>query len=195
MPDDTFASAILQLEHSPDAVPSLSNISSDDAAAIKRVIEMMYNVRTYSDVGVEEFADDVCDALIEVGQLQLADVAKFRERLARILSIDSLNVASKAVLLHNEHEHDFCSARILTDVRPVFGDDPGLPPAGVIIVHTLKLSYHEGAGGRLQEIYMSLGSHDIQELRDVLNRAETKAATLRASLEPTSLRIIDPQRE
>jgi hypothetical protein len=193
MPDEAFAAAIVELEHSPDSTPSIPNVSPEDAEVFKAALDTMYAVRAYSDVGTDEFVDDVCDALRSVDELPSGEEPKFRERLNRILNVDALSVAAKAVLLQNEHEHDFCTARVLTDVRPIFGEDVVGSPSAVIITHTLKLSYHQGAGGRLQEIYMSMGSRDIKELRQVLDRAEKKASSLRAVLETSQLRLIDPQ--
>jgi len=194
MPEDAFATAIIELEHSPDSIPSIPGISAEDAAQLKSSIQTMYTIRAYSDVPIEEFVSDVCDALKAEGNLPPTDETSFRDRLSRVLGIDALTVAAKAVLLQNEHEHDFCDARILTDARPVYGDDPSAAPSAVIISHTLKLSYHKGAGGHLNEIYLSLGSRDIGELLQVLERAEKKAQSLRAALEPTRIRFIDPQR-
>lgn len=193
MPEDAFAAALVELEHSPDSVPSVPGISPEDADQLKEAVDSMYTVRAFSDVGVDEFVSDVCDALREIGELTPADERSFRERLSRVLSIDALSVAAKAVLLQNEHEHDYCSARILTDARPVFGENPADPPVAMIITHTLKLSYHQGAGGRLQEIYLAIGSRDLQELRTVLDRAEKKAGSLRSVLEATHVRLVDPQ--
>jgi hypothetical protein len=194
MPEDSFAALIIELERSPDSTPSIPGLSSEEAESLKNSIDTMYTVRTYTDVPVEELVSDVCEALKADDALPLGDESKFRDRLLRILSIDALNVAAKAVLLQNEHEHDFCSARILTDARPVYGEDPAAPPAAMIVTHTLKLIYHQGAGGRLHEIYLSLGSRDLQELRDVLNRAEAKAKSLRDVLEGSKVRFIDPQK-
>lgn len=194
MPEQAFAAAIVELEHSPDSIPSIPGVSPQDAEPFKDAIDTMYAVRAYSDVGLDEFVSDVCDALRATEDLPSSEEPQFRERLARILSIDSLNVAAKAVLLQNEHEHDFCSARILTDARPIFGDDPASPPAAMIVTQTLKLSYHEGAGGRINEIYLSMGSRDIRDLREVLVRAEKKSASLRAVLTASQVRLIDPQR-
>jgi len=193
MPEQAFATAIVELEHSPDSTPTIPGVSPEDTSQLKIAIESMYAVRAYSEVHLDEFVNDVCDALRAIDELPSSEEPTFRERLARILSLDPLNVAAKAVLLQNEHEHDFCSARILTDARPVFGEDVTATPSGVIITHTLKLSYHQGAGGRLHEIYLSMGSRDLSELRDVLDRAAQKAGTLRAVLENSKLRIIDPQ--
>ncbi len=193
MSEGAFAALIIELERSPDSTPSVPGVSSEDAESLKNSIDTMYTVRAYTDVPVEELVSDVCEALKADDDLPQGEEPRFRDRLLRILNIDALNVAAKAVLLQNEHERDFCSARILTDARPVYGEDPEAPPVAMIVTHTLKLVYHHGAGGPLHEIYLSLGSRDLRELRDVLNRAEAKAKSLRDVLETTKVRFIDPQ--
>lgn len=192
MTAEAFASALVAIEQSPDSVPIIQGLSPEEAQEFKDALDAMYAVRVYADVDIEEFLTDVCDSLRSTGDLQGDEVA-FQERLARVLTIEPLSVAAKAVLLQNEHEHDFCSSRILTDIRAVFGEDPTAPPAAAIISHTLKISYHEGAGGRLQEIYFSMGSRDLKDLRDVLDRAEKKTDGLRAVIRNSNIRLIDPQ--
>lgn len=193
MPLDAFSVAIIELERSPDSTPPMPGVSPEEAKDFKKAIDTMYTVRSYAEVSVDEFVSDVCNALREDSELTPAEEPAFRERLVRVMHIDALSVAAKAVLLQNEHEHDFCDARVLTDARPVYGDDPSTPPAAMIINHILKLEYHQGAAGRLQEIYLSMGSQDIKKLKVVLDRAEKKATSLRAALELTKLRFIDPQ--
>jgi hypothetical protein len=48
-----------------------------------------------------------------------------------------LRVSAKAKLLHTEYEHSFCSARILTDIRPVYDNGVKGPTSSAIIMHTL----------------------------------------------------------
>lgn len=79
-----------------------------------------------------------------------------------------------------------------------FGSVKGQKVAGAEVVrprkalNTLKIDYHV-AGGRTNEIYLGLGSGDISELREVLDRAEAKARSIRAVLESTKIPFIDPQ--
>jgi hypothetical protein len=192
MPEDLFASVLLELERSPDSTPSVAGIPDERARGLKESIDTMYTIRASADVKIDEFVNDVWDAFREPSSSS-AEEQKLKERLTRVLTIDPLNVAAKAVLLHNESEHDFCEARILTDVRPVFGDDPEANPDALIITHTLKLSYHQ-TGSKLQEIYLTLGSSDLKELTKVIDRATKKADSIRRALTPTKLRLIDPQK-
>jgi hypothetical protein len=79
----------------------------------------------------------------------------------------------------------FHSARILTDIRPVFGRDADVPPIGAVIAHVLKIDYFsQGDSGSL---YVSLNNRDLELLRNLVDRAFTKLKTLRAVLESTGL--------
>jgi hypothetical protein len=51
----------------------------------------------------------------------------FKERLINLLSFETLTVTTTAVDILTEHEHTLCRARILTDVRPIFRDNPEEP--------------------------------------------------------------------
>ena len=192
MSEDVFSSVLLELEQSPDSIPSVSGLTEEQSQLLKESVDTMYTIRASADVSVDQLVSDVWDAFRGPNDTSEGE-QKLRERLTRILGIDPLNVAAKAVLLHNEAEHDFCEARILTDIRPVFGDDPSASPEALIIMHTLKVSYHTAAS-RAQEIYLTMGSADLQLLTDAIDRAKKKAESLRSVLSPTKLRLIDPQK-
>jgi len=191
IPDDVFNDVLLRLEHPEDDHP-VKNLSPEDMEQVIDAITPMSAVRASADVSVDQFVVDICESLREQKQLPLDKEARLRDRLTRALGIEILNVKAKAIALSNEHEHLFCTARIFTDVRPVYGDDVMAPPAAMTITHTLKIDYH-AAGGRTHEIYLGLGSGDIAEIREVLDRAEEKARSIRAALEPTKIPVIDPQ--
>ncbi len=194
MPEDVFQSLLLEIDRSPRSIPPVKNLSPDDAEQVMDAVNSMYRIRAYAEVPLEEFVSDVCDALLECDELKSNQVPQFRKRLTRVLGIEALNVAAKAFTLLGEHEHLFCSVRIVTDARPVYGKSVSEPPAAMVITHILKIDYH-GAGGHLHEIYIGLGSKDIKELRSALDRAEEKAMSLQAALEESKIKFIDPQRD
>jgi len=191
LPEDAFNQLLAELERSPTAVPKLSNLSADDTESVFDVITSLYRVR--GEVPNEEFIEDLCESLFEHNDLPRAAEPAFRERLARVLDIEALSIAGKAIALHAEYDNLFCSARILTDARPVYGKNPSDPPEAMIINHTLKLDYHTGASGHIAEFYIALGSQDIQELQQILLRAEEKAKSLGAVIAKANIRVIDPQ--
>lgn len=194
MPEDLFQSLLLEIDRAPGSTPKVENLSPDDAKQVMDAVNSMYQVRAYAEVSLEEFVSDVCDALVEDSELKLDEVPRFRERLKRVLDVEALNIVAKAVALLGEHEHLFCSVRIITDARPVYGKSVSEPPDAMIITHILKIDYH-GAGGHLDEIYIGLGSNDIKELRSALDRAEEKARSLQVAFEASKIRFIDPQQD
>jgi hypothetical protein len=193
LPEDAFGQLLAELERSPTSAPKIPNLSPDDAEAVFEAITSLHRVRAYNEIANDEFISDVCESLFENNDLPRPSEPKLRERLARILDIDVLSIAGKAVALHTEYENIYCSARILTDARPVYGKNVADPPAAMIITQTLKFNYHTGAGGRIAEFYVTLGSHDIVELREILERAVVKARSLGSVVANANIRLIDPQ--
>src|SRR5258708_22774066 len=181
MPAAALNALVLELERSPSS-PSIANVSPDDIRQAVDALNTMYTIRAFNEVPTEEFIDDVCEALREYGELKAAEEPRFHERLTRLLDIESLSIAAKGAALQSEHEHLFCSARVLTDARPVYGKSVTHPPVAMIITHELKLSYHEGPGGRVREFYIGLHSGDIVALQEHLQRAEDKAKSLLTAL-------------
>jgi hypothetical protein len=192
--DGEFNKLLADIAQSPGPVPSINGLGTAAAETLMDAIHSLYRVREYNEVSTDEFISDVCEALLEYKELTPDQQPQFRERLARVLSIDALKVAAKAVSLSTEFEHGYCSARVLTDARPVYGKNPKEAPSAMIITHTLKLSYHDGErGGKLSDFYIALGSGDVSELREALERAEDKAKSLQTALGPSGIRVIDPQ--
>jgi len=60
------------------------------------------------------------------------------------------------------------SVRILTDARPIFGNNIEKPPEAIAIIHTLKIAYHRS--GRLEEQFFAFDEHDLKELRSAVER-------------------------
>jgi len=183
MPDNALDVLLLELERSPDSIPSVPSLSPEDAELVKESLDAMYAVRAYHDVSLEDFVADISEAFKFNKELATDKEPDFRKRLSRFLDIAPLRVTAKATLLHGEYEHGFCTARILTDIRPIYDNGAKGPPSGAIIMHNLKISYHEGPNGDLSEIYLAMGSDDIAELQRVLDRATDKATSLRTMLE------------
>jgi hypothetical protein len=121
----------------------------------------------------------------DFGLKESADLSHARERFKRLLNITTLNTLSKAIRLQRDGERLYCDAKILSDIRPVFGDDVSQGPISVVITHTLKLGYHEGDDHK--EFFIVLDAQDLINLSEVIERAHEKAETLDALLEKTGL--------
>ncbi len=110
---------------------------------------------------------------------------KLKARLEALLSLDnSLGVTAKALDVMTEHEHVFCGARILSDIRPVFCGPTNTATAAVI-VHNLQIAYHEGGSHR--ELYVAMDTDDIATLKKIVERAENKARLLENMLEKCNM--------
>lgn len=55
----------------------------------------------------------------------------------------------------------------------------------MLLEHTLKIVFHDGF--RHRELYMALDTSDISRLREVIDRAEKKAASLKSLLNSKGL--------
>lgn len=99
--------------------------------------------------------------------------------LSRLISAKGLQVMASAMDVASEHENTFCSARILTDLRPVFGQEVSEPPVASVLGHTLLISYHDDTG-KIREFHFALDAEDLGKIEEVIGRALIKEKSLRA---------------
>lgn len=175
-------------------IPEISGLPRKDQEEILDTVESLYKVRANADVSVDEFVSDICDFLrssesIEF-RLSAIQIGPMSSRLTEFLSIEALDQAAKAVELRYEHERTLCHLRVLTDARPIFGDDTVERPEAAVIFHMLKIAYHES--NRIREIFFSLDENDLQELKKAILRAELKGKSLREALSGANIRVITP---
>lgn len=180
------------------AVSRVKSIERSDVSKLVRAIISLYTVRLYSDYStssIDEFVEEICQAMNRDGSKGLVVTDENREhvkdRLKKILSLGTFGIATKAITLRSEYQHVLCSARILTDARPIYGPNPNDPPNGVVIAHTLKICYHSEENPAIKEIYLALDADDIRKLRGLLDRAESKAKSFRLVFDPSKLLIFD----
>jgi hypothetical protein len=199
--DEVFESLDIALQKAP--IPGIgqkelaawvsSEIVGPSKQEIRRLIETLaslYRLRKRSAVQLETLVADVTEAASKDGLNISAD--RLSVRLAKLLVLDSLNlIDTKAKELQLEAEHTLCDARIITDLRPVFGGNVSDSPDAMIIVHTLKLGYHNSKNQQHVEMYIALDADDIGKMIEVLKRAQEKSRTLKQKLEASGIRIMD----
>lgn len=129
------------------------------------------------------------DSALEAGSEQLD---RLREFLERTLSLeDPIGLLSKSVHVRASHERVFGSARIFSDLRPIFGSTPGKPAAATVI-HMLQIHYHKGDYG--EEAYFALSADDLEELAQMIRRAQEKESELRMLAEGSGVAVLDEER-
>ena len=201
LPDEVFSKieASLQTAPSKKEQKELTAWLSTEASNVtpvnlKRLIETvasLYRLKVKSGVSAEQLATAVADSASKDDEVKVpADIV--RSRLASLLDIPSLElIDAKAKELQLESERTFCDARIVTDLRPVFGGNVSDSPEAMIIVHTLKLGYHDSRSQQHNEMFIGIDADDIATLIDILKRAQEKTKTLKRKLDSVSIRYID----
>jgi hypothetical protein len=112
----------------------------------------------------------------------------YKSRIKQVLKDTNIQLRSvKAKELRLEVERSLYGARVLTDLRTVFGDDVSTRPA-MTVMHTLELKYHHETGDH-REFYISLDDEDLQRLKEVIERAQRKGATLVELMNKANFRL------
>lgn len=114
---------------------------------------------------------------------------QLRERLPNFLRLDLLAVTAKAFSVMGSHERVVLKTQILTDIRPVFGENDSEKPEAAAIIHTLRITYRQD--GEEMDFFAAMDTEDVHKLRDVLERADKKAAGVQALLEAAKVPYLE----
>ncbi len=160
---------------------TVPQISAHNMEVMLEMILSLYYLLSIRDETVSSLVDKLTVA-VETEEKLIKPTEwnpiQFSERLARLLSLNnSLDVVAKASGILTDNERIYCDARIITDIRPIFGSEVSSQPNAFVLVHLLKIGFHEN--GKHQGIFFALDSEDLVKLRNVLERAEEKVMTLK----------------
>jgi hypothetical protein len=118
--------------------------------------------------------------------VEKSEIPKLRKKFEKLLNNETFNLLSKAKRLQRDGERLYCDAKIISDMRPVFGAEPTIRPTGAVVTHTLKIIYHKGEGAH-GECHIILDSIDLDALSSIISRAQAKDRTLRNLLKEIRL--------
>jgi hypothetical protein len=170
------------LDQAPDTINPIEIAATDAAKMIDNIpglkgildaLASMYVLKSSKEsVSLEQFTEDVTDAMASLKSESAitSDRSKFKASLSTLLGSEHFLTISKGFELATDDERTFCDARVITDLRPVFGTPIEDGPRGTVIVHLLKIGYHEGQK-RHQSFHVALDSRDLKELNRVIERA------------------------
>jgi hypothetical protein len=160
---------------------SLKTTGLDD---VVDALKALYSVRLGNEQALDIFIRDVSAAMrrgdSEAEKIIDAEAQTLENRLGQLLNIESLTVACKASDLQFGYERVFESARIFTDIRPVFGGDSTSDVRGAVIINQLRISCDEGPD--VKDFFFALDQDDLAALKKIVERAEAKSKTLAALL-------------
>jgi hypothetical protein len=178
-----------------DLIARVVEATKVDERAVAALVRMLFSMYLASLESPTSFVRDVCEtarASYDESKYGRVDWSQFTDFLASILAChDSLGVAAKVSDVRRQYGSVFCSARILTDIRPVFGPDPGAPPLAAAIVHALRITYHEGDSHK--DFYVALDARDLKDLQVLVERATMKEAALKIEVEKTRMKYLEVQ--
>ena len=203
--DDGFDELMTVLDRTPliyrtdkmisTLIADLKIISQDIATEIIKSVFPLYSIQSESELPINAFVEEICKIIERTPSINIdlsgSNRDELNKRLTKLLSVQSANIASKAKSLMFEHNHIFQSARIFTDVRPVFGQDITEAPVAYVIVHMVRIRYFED--GQIKEFFAALDTNDVQKLNDVTERAKLKVKSLKSAMQDADLPYVDEE--
>jgi hypothetical protein len=125
-----------------------------------------------------------------LGDTQSASGTKLATLLTELLGTEAIATTAAAAELLIQHERPYRAARIISEIRPVFGEDTKEPPPGAILVHRLQITHWTPDSG-VWTTEFALDQSDLTQLRDVISRAFDKSQSLRSLLKASGVESFD----
>lgn len=201
LPDDAFEGLISAFKNIDPALESASvplkkveGITNTDAKAIFGTVCSLQRVKSADGIPAEQLAAAISSsAQTQSPELFSSETtAALKSRLTSFLKLDGgVAITGKANDVMTDHQHVFCKARILSDVRPIFEENPNMLSAAVVI-HNLQIGYHDNRNGTHKEFYVALDMNDLKQLKAIIERAEKKAVTLESLLQKAEIPYLTP---
>jgi hypothetical protein len=153
---------------------SIPKLGARDAEAVVAALLSVQTGRNNHGASLVDFAQGIATSE------DLALSADASERLARrietLAGLPAMAITAKAMDVAGEHDRLFHTARMLTDVRPVFGDDPLELPVGAVVTHVLRIDAFRN--GQLEDYFVVLDNSELMALKAVVDRAIDKNKSL-----------------
>ena len=162
------------------ATKNAGDSATDFAMALESVVPLVANEQ-YSELPPDEVIRGVIEGLSRVdGYSEWTAVEKklLKVRLKKILTDTNVKLRSRAWSLVLERPSVLGSARILTDLRPVFTIKSPVAIEACTVIHTLVINVQEGEIAKT--VHIALDTKDLASLRDSIGRAEQKEKALNA---------------
>jgi len=179
--DGAYNSSLQGLAHK---ISQITNLDYEDIFQAFISIGSLNPVLENTEI-VEEVVNDITALAKSEGITK--DSGIFRERIDFLIKNDQIFLAAKAYDLARESANIYIDARIVTDLRPIFGINVEEEPHGSIILHTLHLHYQDHKESDHKDLFITLDINDIKTLKDLLIRAEKKESSLQQFLKKSAL--------
>jgi DNA-binding Lrp family transcriptional regulator len=171
----------LDIEQLVDAIADRLSLDRGKTSEAIRFLANLSFARQALGMPIDEFVTELRAAIETAGKKDLfpGDWETFQTAVTEALSGDNaLAVSSKALEILGDNEKNYCYARVLTDLRPVFRSDVEQAPVAMVAVHALKIAYHQE--GEHRDFFISLDRADLEKLSELIQRAIKKEESLKA---------------
>ena len=166
-----------------------SELKESVVRALVRAISSLVGISTIFELTTDEAADQVASSpdlkVPEEEQQQLS------ARIKSLASCRCIRLREKIATLGREHQRVFLDARIMTDVRPIFGDEVESELEGVLVSHTLKLEYLDEEKN-VGAFHIVLDNQDIGTVEKCIARAKDKNERVASILDNVGLSDFSP---
>ena len=180
----------LSLEDTDGALSKKLNKKRSELFEIIRTFFSLISARESSGVDLDTFIDEIIEALEETKDNKLKPDNTLKDQLTEILSSKgSFYITFKATTLVGEREKLLGNTRIITDVRPVFNEENDCKIESFLLIHNLKIVYHEGEEHK--EVYFALDKNDLKILKEHIQRAEEKEKSIREQFKTINISFLD----
>lgn len=171
----------LSLEEIVEELSKKLNLNKNELFEIIKTFFSLFFVNESYEIDLNTFIDDITEALEETKEKKLKPDENFNNQLKKLLSSKgSFYVVFKANRLISEREKLLVNTRILTDVRPVFNEEKDCKIESFLVIHNLKIEYHER--DEHKEIYFALDNNDLKRLKEFIEKAEEKEKVIKEQL-------------
>jgi hypothetical protein len=194
---DTLAGTIRDAPRPQTTAAFLEGVTAafpDRAGEVGGILRMLISLQlagVEDDLSAAQLAEQFAKAAHSLAPADKVEDAGFWShlvaQLTQVFSAEqSLGLVVKAIEVLSESERMFADARVLTDLRPVFGPALDAGPQASVVIHTLRID----CTGEPNRFHVVLDAEDLRRLRDVLDRALEKEAALKKMGEDMKLPVL-----
>ena len=166
-------------EETAKSLEGKTDFKSSELRSMLSTIFSLISLNIREEIEKDEFINDIVTSYDEINtELSEDKREKLIGYLQNFLEADGqIKHTIKAAILLRENEKIFIESRVLSDIRIVFEEKIENPKQCAVIIHQLKIEYHEN--GEPKEIFVALNTEDLKQLKETANRAIEKDKLIR----------------
>lgn len=167
-----------------NALSKKIGIEGEDLQFLLMMVTIVFPHEDEKLVGGKSRLDFVLEAMPEAERLNEQQVRNIKERLPKLLNMRSIKIFDEIGKVYTNHAIVLRSTELRSKVFPLGRDfEAGL------LLYELKIIYNES--DKEKQIYFTMDSKDIKDLRLELMVAEKKAEELKRSSEAKGIKLIE----